>query len=208
MRDVDIEIDKDNFTSMILKREDIGIDILSNMPAEDYIEDLAGLCEYLSADCPSLLNKRIYKATACGASISVYCKEEDPGTVHCGDECGWSSLDAHLEAQDPLVITPYGFTIQTIVEGIDPTVDGPLMIFPVLKIEVEEWVAEMESEAKYLWEEGNGETYRCNSCGLEDNQYHLELAKDLSDRLDPGGPYTDRECPLCGALCYPIEEEC
>lgn len=49
--------------------------------------------------------------------------------------------------------------------------------------------------------------YRCDNCEFEDEEDDLPDAKELSMRLTPGGKYTDKECPKCHALCFPIEEE-
>lgn len=48
--------------------------------------------------------------------------------------------------------------------------------------------------------------YRCESCEYTASEHHFPYAKNLSLRLSPGAPYTDRECPKhdCGALAYPV----
>ncbi len=48
---------------------------------------------------------------------------------------------------------------------------------------------------------------QCDMCGDKQPYATLPKAKDLHERLDLGGPYTDVECPECGALCYPVEEK-
>lgn len=48
---------------------------------------------------------------------------------------------------------------------------------------------------------------RCDNCGFEAKHDDLPEAKKLSMRLEPGGTYTDVECPECGALCFPVEKE-
>lgn len=48
-----------------------------------------------------------------------------------------------------------GFTIQTIVEGSDVTVDGEYMECPVPVKEVEEWIRQMEETSKFYWERDN-----------------------------------------------------
>lgn len=48
--------------------------------------------------------------------------------------------------------------------------------------------------------------FRCDGCG---SVLHREMtlpARDLYQRLDVGGIYTDRECPRCHALAYPVKE--
>ena len=46
--------------------------------------------------------------------------------------------------------------------------------------------------------------YRCDNCEFEGEEKDLPLAKDLMSRLSPGECYTDRECPKCGSLCFPL----
>lgn len=43
----------------------------------------------------------------------------------------------------------------------------------------------------------------CDNCGQQAARSELTPAKDLFSRLEPGGIFTDVECPDCGALCYP-----
>jgi predicted RNA-binding Zn-ribbon protein involved in translation (DUF1610 family) len=45
--------------------------------------------------------------------------------------------------------------------------------------------------------------YVCDNCGYTAAADDLPEAKDLWQRLTPGGIYTDKECPECGALCFP-----
>lgn len=51
--------------------------------------------------------------------------------------------------------------------------------------------------------------YKCDNCGRVADEEDLPLAEDLSMRLTPGYPYTDRECAVseCGALCYPVDRD-
>lgn len=53
--------------------------------------------------------------------------------------------------------------------------------------------------------EGAGPMYVCQDCQTEWPENQLNDAKDLSMRMEPGDIYTDKECPTCGALCYPIQ---
>lgn len=48
-------------------------------------------------------------------------------------------------------------------------------------------------------------TYECADCGRQAPASELPDAKDLSLRMEPGDTYTDKECPDCGALCFPVE---
>ena len=45
--------------------------------------------------------------------------------------------------------------------------------------------------------------YVCDNCGFTAEPEELPDAKDLWQRLTPGGIYTNKECPECGALCFP-----
>ena len=48
--------------------------------------------------------------------------------------------------------------------------------------------------------------YKCQSCDHNHEDFdHFPTAKNLSERLDQGAPYTELECPKCGALVYPVE---
>ena len=49
------------------------------------------------------------------------------------------------------------------------------------------------------------ELYECANCTLKLKRDLLPPAKDLSKRFAPGDVYTDKECPRCGALCFPSE---
>jgi hypothetical protein len=108
------------------------------------IKNLEDLCRYFCADSPGLLNKRIYKGTDCGASISLYLANGE--VYHRGDR-RWDTL-----AMDAPV---KGFTIQTIVEGSEATVDSDLFWVPCPIKWVREWISAMEDEASVLWEEAS-----------------------------------------------------
>jgi len=107
---------------------------------EEVIANLSDLCEYFSADEPRQLNRRIYKDTVCGASISV--KTPDGQWHHNGEN--WSEIKEIV-----------AFTIQTIVEGSDATVDSDEFVLPVKHSEVVAWMSYMENEAARLWDEAN-----------------------------------------------------
>lgn len=123
------------------------------------IRSLADLCEYLGADSPRDLNRRIYEDTDCGASISLYL--EDGRALHNG----WRELDT-LPLDTPL----RGFTIQSIVEGIDATADGEMVLLPCRHRDVDVAIQWVEDEARRLWDETHG----CEDCGTGDTEtgYH------------------------------------
>lgn len=125
----------------------------------DTISNMRDLCDYLSADHPAQLNRRIYKGTDCGASISVYLARPridqwgrietlpfQHHAIHCGDD-EWRSLT--------LDTSIHSFTIQTIVEGSDATVDSEPFVLPVSTSDVQQWIDYMEAEAEMLWKEAN-----------------------------------------------------
>lgn len=45
----------------------------------------------------------------------------------------------------------------------------------------------------------------CDCCDYAAEADDLPDAEDLTQRLEYGCPYTNKECPECGALCYPEE---
>ena len=49
------------------------------------------------------------------------------------------------------------------------------------------------------------ELYICQNCGFEAPYDDLSAARDVATRNTPGEPYSDVECPKCGALCLPKE---
>jgi len=110
-----------------------------------YIRNLQDLIDYLGADSAFNMNRRIYKDTGCGASISV--RRPGAGWLHNGqDRAAWEGL-TEIDA----------FTIQTIVEGSDATVDSDEFILPVKITDVNKWMEQMEDEASRLWDEANTE---------------------------------------------------
>ena len=48
--------------------------------------------------------------------------------------------------------------------------------------------------------------YRCDNCRYLESEEKFPLAVHLSMRLWAGSEATDRECPDCGALAYPVLE--
>ena len=49
------------------------------------------------------------------------------------------------------------------------------------------------------------ERYECDDCGFTGNEDEFPEARKLSMRLTPGGAYTDRECPECECLAFPVK---
>ena len=44
--------------------------------------------------------------------------------------------------------------------------------------------------------------YKCDNCRKQFKQEDCPDVKDPQKRFDVGGPWTDKECPECGALAY------
>lgn len=53
-----------------------------------------------------------------------------------------------------------------------------------------------------------GDFFKCDGCDDIFVEEELPDARDLRQRISPGGIYTPYECPKpdCGALCYPVEQ--
>lgn len=45
---------------------------------------------------------------------------------------------------------------------------------------------------------------QCDNCNFTARTWQMQPVKDIGQRIDVGGVYTDKECPHCGALCYPV----
>jgi len=104
------------------------------------IRNLQDLLNHFGAETPSGLNRRIYKDTASGASISV--QTPDGKWHHNGQD--WSKIRQIV-----------AFTIQSIVEGSDAEVSSAPFVLPVTTAEVDHWIADMEEETDRLWHEAN-----------------------------------------------------
>jgi hypothetical protein len=104
------------------------------------IASLKDLCEYIGADGPEGLNRRLYKDTECGAWISV--QTPDGVWHHCGQD--WSGVREVV-----------AFKIGGIVEGSDAEIEGDPFVLPVEEEYVDAWIAEVEDQAEELWREAN-----------------------------------------------------
>jgi hypothetical protein len=148
------------------------------------ITTLADLCEHFGTDTPRSLNRAVYKATECGASLSVQLQEADVTCRHCEQfyarfvcgaathgECDCPKCQGYCTCHEqawvhngdtrwntlPITTPIEGFTIQTIVEGSEATVDSDTFTLPIEAAVVDAWIADMEAEADRLWQEANGE---------------------------------------------------
>lgn len=54
---------------------------------------------------------------------------------------------------------------------------------------------------------GPERTYECDNCHHRGRREDFHSAKKVATRIDPGGTHTDKECPRCGALAYPVEND-
>jgi hypothetical protein len=52
---------------------------------------------------------------------------------------------------------------------------------------------------------GREEKSKCQDCGRVWMRRELQLIRDISLRVDPGEPMPSGVCPMCGALCQPVE---
>lgn len=109
------------------------------------IRSLHDLIDHFGATDARGLNHRLYKDTACGASISI--KPIGGEWLHNGMD--WSDVK-EIEA----------FSIQTIIEGSDSEINGPDFYLPVTVQEVDDWIETMETEANWAWDEANSEEGR------------------------------------------------
>jgi predicted RNA-binding Zn-ribbon protein involved in translation (DUF1610 family) len=48
--------------------------------------------------------------------------------------------------------------------------------------------------------------FKCQGCDKVLDYDDCESAEHISERIYIGDPYTDAQCPDCGALCYPDEK--
>lgn len=104
------------------------------------IRSLADLMHYLGAESVQGMNRRLYKDTRCGASLSV--QTPDGKWHHNGQD--WRTV-REIQA----------FTMQTIIEGSDATVESEPFVLPVPIHAVNLWIKTMEAEARILWREAN-----------------------------------------------------
>jgi hypothetical protein len=105
-----------------------------------WIATLEDLCAHFDADEPMELNKRLHKDTDCGASISI--QTLNGAWHHNGQD--WTGISAI-----------HAFTIQTMIEGSDVTVDSDVFVLPVPTDDVDKWMEYMEEESVRLWVEAN-----------------------------------------------------
>jgi hypothetical protein len=47
----------------------------------------------------------------------------------------------------------------------------------------------------------------CQNCGFLAESENFNTAQNIEQRHSPGDTFSDKECPHCGALGYPVEDE-
>jgi hypothetical protein len=52
--------------------------------------------------------------------------------------------------------------------------------------------------------DGGPDQYACDNCENIWPYDRLEAIADLTERIEAGGVVPAGECPVCGALCYPV----
>lgn len=104
------------------------------------IRNLKDLLQHFGADDVTDLNRRIYKDTSAGASISVL--TPDGVWHHNGQD--WSGIDEIV-----------AFTVQTIIEGSDAEIQSEPFELPVTAAEVDAWLSDMEDQDEELWLEAD-----------------------------------------------------
>jgi len=114
------------------------------------LQDYAKKGEWLLAD--TFLVERTFNPSAGKFLVVVrekWVKDETEWHHNGGD---WSKLTI----DSPLV----SFSIQTIVEGSDVTVDGEEMALPIATKAVQDWIDDMEKQSSFYWERDNSLWYR------------------------------------------------
>jgi hypothetical protein len=130
----------------------MGSDQIQSSEPSQIINNLEELLDKfgLALDDVNLLNKYLYKGTDCGASISI--QTPDHEWHHNGED--WTGITEAI-----------AFTIQTIVEGSDSTVDSEPFVLPVEAKKIDDWLEYMEQQARVLWEAANHEHYYLRADG-------------------------------------------
>lgn len=49
--------------------------------------------------------------------------------------------------------------------------------------------------------------YQCQNCEKRGPRSQFQQATNLLERIAPGEPFTDSQCPNCGALAHPVEPD-
>src|SRR3954453_23949544 len=110
------------------------------------INSFGDLCRHFKVFKYREMSDFIYDNTHCGASISVYGTVDGyPFHAHSGFRGEW-----------PIGFVMEKFSIQTIIEGSDATVDHMFLVGETTDEDIDTWIAFMEEEASRLWAEANG----------------------------------------------------
>jgi hypothetical protein len=81
-----------------------------------------------------------------------------------------------------------GFTIQSIVEGSDVTVDSEEFVIPVETSKVDEWMKSMEEETDFYWERDNLQHWKLT--GPDEKEYYFKTGWG-----DPKWEFKDGDVP-------------
>jgi hypothetical protein len=125
--------------------------------AKDAVRTMGDLCDLYGSE-PARLDRTIYKATDCGASVGVL--RESGKWVYGTD------LRDVPRAEQILAVK-----FSSIVEGIDATADGEEVEIPCRLKAVVTALADVEAEAARLWEETHG----CEGCGSEGDTGYIRV---------------------------------
>lgn len=132
-----------------------------------------------SHDTVASLNRRIYKDTRCGASISIYGTVDGlPAEIHNPGREIVVRRTGSLEPAERIALpdgtlpdrfVPTAFTLQTIVEGSDVEVNGDTLYFGRCTTnDVDRQLASLEEQVSFYFERDNMSTYRVTRVGDED----------------------------------------
>lgn len=108
---------------------------------------------------------KTFRADDRGFGWKVF-KEHDEIWAHNGSE-----LWRHITMETPLL----GFTIQSIVEGSDVTVDSQEFVVPVDPKEIDDWIKHMEEETSRIWKAANTYLYEVVTKKKKLTNYYVRL---------------------------------
>lgn len=65
----------------------------------------------------------------------------------------------------------------------------------------------MDDEGAQVAGVDGAELHECQNCGMRWAEDDLRVVRHLTMRVLPGEPMPSGECPVCGAVCHPVERE-
>ncbi|SRR6266700_33880 len=96
---------------------------------------------------------------------------------------------------------PEGYNAEII--DLDALADDPVSKLGELSAEAKGLVADEHPHVIQI-EEASPQN-QCANCGRRWSESYLTEVKNLHQRVSPGEIMPSGECPVCGALCHPIE---